>query len=83
MINIVCKAPVYGILQKYRNEEGEFPGYPYLPELYLPEQHNGVIPVDEPVPIEIETTYRFVLLYPASVPEVHNSIVPVCESVGV
>jgi hypothetical protein len=51
--------------------------------LYFPEQHHRIVPVDEPVVVEIEGAYRFILLDPVRVPEEHNGIVPVCETVGV
>jgi hypothetical protein len=52
-------------------------------KLYFPEQHHRVVPVDEPVAVEIKGTDRFILLDPVGVPEEDNGVIPVGEAVGV
>ena len=50
---------------------------------YFPEQHHSVIPVNNPVMVEIKAGNRLVVLDPVGVPEKDNGIVPVGETVGV
>jgi len=52
-------------------------------KLYLPEQHDCIVPIDERIVVEIEAGNRFILLDPICVPKQHHGIVPVSESVGI
>jgi len=46
---------------------------------HFPEQDYRIVPVDEPVVVEIEGSYRLRLLDPVGVPEEDNCIVPVAN----
>jgi hypothetical protein len=51
--------------------------------LYLPEQHHCIVPVDEPVVVEIKHTDRLIHRNPLHLGEHEHNVVEVLEVVGV